>query len=474
MDDVKGSDPLRLADAEAATPVWAARGILAVGLLAAGTVVGQPLGLGVAVALLALGAIAGVVRRPGAIPAVDLRLAEPRERDRWSWVWWALAAGLTCVPLLRAATWVVVPSLFAAGALASLAVSGGVRWGQLGAGLGMIWARLPVGPVIAGWAAARGVSFRGVGPVARGALLAAVLLAVFVPLLMSADAAFAQLLGDVVPTGWSLEQPVDRALVLTLFVALGGGLLYARLSPVAVAARPASLAIGRVEAQIALGTLVALFGVFVALQFATLFGGRRHVLDTAGLTYAEYARSGFAQLLAVAALTFALLGAARRWAPRERVLPAALCVLALVVCGSALRRLGLYEETYGFTRLRFAAHGALLYFAALFGLVLVTRSPRAVVALTAGAVLAFALADPERRIATHNLERYERTGKVDVEYLMTLGPDATPALAGVVPPPCLDDDGIAGFNLARAAARRTSTDRRTGASGRCDPQRPTR
>jgi len=243
---------------------------------------------------------------------------------------------------------------------------------------------------------------------------------------------------------------------------------------VQVAARPAKAAIGAVEARIALGALVALFAVFIAVQASTLFGGQRHVLDTAGLTYAEYARSGFAQLLAVAALTFAVLGAARRWAPGERLLPAALCVLTLIVCVSALRRLGLYEESYGFTRLRFAAHAALLYFAALFALVLVTRSPRAVVALTATTVLAFALADPERRIATHNLERYERTGKIDRGYLMTLGADATPALAGVVPPPCPADDGPAGFNLARAAARRTSTARRTGASPRCDPRHPSR
>jgi hypothetical protein len=130
--------------------------------------------------------------------------------------------------------------------------------------------------------------------------------------------------------------------------------------------------------------------------------------------------------------------------------------------------------TYGFTRLRFAAHAALLYFAALFCLVLLTRSPRAIVGLTAGAVLAFALADPERRIAEHNVERYERTGKIDAGYLLTLGPDATPALAGVVPPPCLSDDGIAGLNLARAAARRTSTAHRTGASARCDPPHPSR
>jgi uncharacterized protein DUF4153 len=474
MEQMKGSDPLTLACAQTAAPVWAARGILAVGVLAAATVVGRPLGLGVVVGLLAVGAIAGVVKRPGSIPGVDLRAAEPREDDRWTRVWWALAAALTCVPFLRAATWVVVPSLFMAAALASLAVSGGVRWGQLAAGLNLIWARLPAGTVIAGRAAGRGVSVRRAGPVARGAILAAALLAVFVPLLVSADAAFAQLLEDALPADLGFDQPGTRACVLALFVALGGALVHARLRPVDVAARPASHALGPVEARMALGALAALFAVFIGVQAATLFGGRRHVLETAGLTYAEYARSGFAQLLAVAALSCAVLGAARRWAPGERVLPAALCLLTLVVCVSALRRLGLYEEAYGFTRLRFVAHGALLYFAALFGLLVLTRSPRAIVGLTAAAVLAFALADPERRIAAHNVERYERTGKIDVAYLLTLGPDATPALAGVVPPPCLSDDGIAGFNLARAAARRTSTARRTEASGRCDPRRPSR
>jgi hypothetical protein len=175
----------------------------------------------------------------------------------------------------------------------------------------------------------------------------------------------------------------------------------------------------------------------------------------------------------VAALTFAVLAAARRWAQPHRVLLAALCLLTLVVLASALKRLGLYEETYGFTRLRLAAHGALLYLGALFCVVLLTRSPQALVAITAAAVLLFALADPDRRIAQHNLDRYQRTGKIDLAYLSTLGADAAPALKDVVVV-CVPDDGIAGFNLARAAARRTSTARRTGASGRCDPQRPTR
>ena len=111
---------------------------------------------------------------------------------------------------------------------------------------------------------------------------------------------------------------------------------------------------------------------------------------------------------------------------------------------------------------------------------LVARSaawlPRAIVAVTAASVLLFALADPERRIAEHNVDRYERTGNLDVAYLAGLGADAAPELARVpkVPLPCIEGDGVAGFNLARrAAARQTRTDRRTAASGRCDPRRPT-
>jgi hypothetical protein len=205
-------------------------------------------------------------------------------------------------------------------------------------------------------------------------------------------------------------------------------------------------------------------GGFVATQAATMFGGNRHVLATAGLTYAEYARSGFAQLLVTAALVLAVVAAAGRWAGDGgrllRALLAALCLLTLVVLASAVRRLDLYEQAYGYTRLRVAADATLLWLGALFCLVLAARGaaawlPRAALTVTAGAVLAFALSDPERRIAERDVARYAHTGHLDRGYLATLGPDAAPALARAcltarVPAP----DGPASFNLARARARR--------------------
>ena len=220
---------------------------------------------------------------------------------------------------------------------------------------------------------------------------------------------------------------------------------------------PARRTLSRLEWGLPLGALVALLGAFVALQLATLFGGERHVLDTAGLTYAEYARSGFAQLLVVAALTLAVVAAANRWARGAglRLLLAALCLLTLVVLASALKRLGLYEAAFGFTRLRFAAHAILLWLGAIFVLVLLARAawlPRAALAITGATVLLFALADPDRRIAEHNVERYERTGQLDRAYVERLSADATPALVSLRCEP-IERDGLGGFNLARSRAR---------------------
>jgi hypothetical protein len=74
--------------------------------------------------------------------------------------------------------------------------------------------------------------------------------------------------------------------------------------------------------------------------------------------------------------------------------------------------------------------------------------------VTACAVLAFALSDPERRIAERDVARYQSTGRLDAHYLATLGPDAAPVLArACLPARRPAPDGPASFNLARLRAR---------------------
>jgi hypothetical protein len=225
-----------------------------------------------------------------------------------------------------------------------------------------------------------------------------------------------------------------------------------------------------------IGGLVVLFAVFFGVQVTVLLGGDDYVLRTAGLTYAEHARSGFGQLVAVTLLTLAVVSAAVRWAPREtpaqrrvlRLLLGALCLLALAVVVFALHRLHLYEEAFGFTRLRLFMNvfegwlGVLLVLVLLAGVRLRARwLPGAVVATAAVALLGLAAINPDGFVADRNVSRFASTGKVDIAYLQVLSADAVPAidrlpepqrscaLAGISVP----EDGLAGWTVGRERAR---------------------
>ena len=55
--------------------------------------------------------------------------------------------------------------------------------------------------------------------------------------------------------------------------------------------------------------------------------------------------------------------------------------------------------------------------------------PRAAALLTAATAIAFAALNPDAYVADRNVDRYERTGKLDAAYLRSLSDDAAPALA---------------------------------------------
>jgi hypothetical protein len=204
----------------------------------------------------------------------------------------------------------------------------------------------------------------------------------------------------------------------------------------------------RWEWVVPLTGLNLLFGSFVLVQLTVLFGGREHVRTTAGLTYAEYARQGFWQLLLATALTLAVLAVAVRTAPRTtaperatlRLLLAPLCLSALVIVASAIHRMALYEQQFGFTRLRLLVTAVELALGAALVLVLAagvrlrgTWLPRAVVALAAVSLLALAAVDPDAYVADRNVTRYEQTGRIDLDYVATLSADAAPALDRLPP-----------------------------------------
>ena len=356
---------------------------------------------------------------------------------------------LLVVAAVRGAEWLQVLCALGAWALATLALVGGRTWTGvlLGASAAALvprralrWFATPLRSLPLPAASLR---------TARVVAISVGLLVVFGLLFGAADPAYAHLLHAVVPT---LSFP-DVTQRVFLFFGTGGvaavaGYLAQRPPAVDALAPGPATPVRQAEWLVPLALLDALFVSFVGVQLAVLFGGRDHVLRTTGLTYSAYARHGFWQLLVVTGLTLLVIAVAVRLAPRVtarerllvRLLLGALCLLCLVVVASALHRMSLYEQEYGWTRLRLfvtaveLALGAILLLVLAAGIRLDGRFlPRAVVGVATVTLIGLAAMNPDAYIARHDVARYLQTGKIDTSYLSQLSADAVPALLTLPP-----------------------------------------
>lgn len=296
----------------------------------------------------------------------------------------------------------------------------------------------------------RGPWTRRAGAVLKGLLIALPLLLIFGALLASADAVFAELMGSVLNIA---PDYVFSHLFLTGFFAwLAGGFLRTTLagfSPdLSQAEKPARLSLGTVEMGVVLGLLNALFLTFVLVQFRYFFGGAALVEATTGLTYAEYARRGFFELVWVAALVLPLL-LLGHWllTPGEQGqrrmftwLSGTMMALVAVMMVSALQRMLLYLDAYGLTEMRLYATVFMGWLALLFGWFCVTvlrgqRNRFTFGALVSGlAVLSVLhLVNPDGLIVRVNAARVERGLSFDAAYAASLSADAVPVLVAVLP-----------------------------------------
>jgi hypothetical protein len=206
--------------------------------------------------------------------------------------------------------------------------------------------------------------------------------------------------------------------------------------------------LGIVELGVVLGLLDVLFLAFVIVQFRYLFGGADLVLVSPTLTYAEYARRGFFELVWVAALLLSIMlfldWLARLDRPREvviyRVLAGLLVGLLFVVIVSALQRMRLYTQEYGLTELRLYTTAFMLWITAgavwYLATVLRDRRERFLFgALVAGLVVAGGLdvLNPDDLIVRTNAARHDAPARFDAVYTLNLSSDATPALIEALP-----------------------------------------
>lgn len=356
---------------------------------------------------------------------------------------------------LRANEFLQVLSVLSVAMLLGLATItlGAERWGELSARLLAAVPFLAPFRVLASSAREAGeapgaVSSPRSRALIKGSILSVPLAIVLIVLLGSADAVINAGLNRV--TAWLPDWSFPGRVVFFLFLlalTLGANALATRQIASNLPRFPViteRVVIGLTEQRMVLWSAAVILWAFVLLQASYLIHPPPAVLGN-GVSFAEFARKGFAQLSFAVTIVGAIIlfleyarplsteagdRASLRW------LEFALVIALELVLISAFRRVILYEQSYGFTEARVFAQAYMVGIAlALVALAWEIRSGaisialgRRIAEIALGVFTVLLFWNYEAWIVNRNVDRDVSTGHFDPSYLTRLSPDATPAI----------------------------------------------
>lgn len=291
----------------------------------------------------------------------------------------------------------------------------------------------------------RGRNLRSVG---RGLALAVPAVVLFMCLMSSADPVFSRMLTPHIEVN-------AEAIVMRTWIAILTGLFaigyLRRATSARVVAPPlpdselgSPTKLGDVEFITVFATLSALVAGFVFVQGRYLFGGNDVVLATEGMSYAQYARRGFFELVSLVAIAVPMIlgaiGMVKEPSRTVRLISAMFLGLIGLVLVSAGKRMDLYVGAYGLSELRFYVSASMAWLASLLVLVAIAilgqklnRLPRALGWSIATAIGLVSFSNPDRIIAEYNLNRTSGEITLDHSYLANLGGGSVEPLLRALP-----------------------------------------
>lgn len=195
--------------------------------------------------------------------------------------------------------------------------------------------------------------------------------------------------------------------------------------------------------NILLISVLTIYTLFVFIQFRYLFAGGQLPY---GLTYTEYARKGFFELLFLSGLNILLIlitvnltqAAQGLWSKITRYLCHYLCLVTIILLTSSFYRMMLYSSWAGLTRLRLLVFGFLIFEAiGLFITFFYIYKPRfniTAVYLTIGLIyyLVLNLVPIDLIVAKNQVDRVFSNQKPRIDYVLTLSPDAAPQVTRLI------------------------------------------
>lgn len=266
-----------------------------------------------------------------------------------------------------------------------------------------------------------------------GCAIALPILVIVLNLLSSADPVFEKVIKDIfgkIFFSWDIVKIILWAVLIFFFVygfiakAGRGGLS---------ANAPKE---GRYDAVIGITITIVLtvfYLIFAVVQVAYLFTNSAGLPD--GMTYAEYARQGFFQLLFVAVVNVCMVLIFSAVFKKNMMLNVSLfimCVCTYIMIASSAVRLYMYISEYSLTYLRINTIWALVVTSVVMLGVIVSlfwnRMPlfRYILMVIMVMFTLYAFIRPGAVIAKYNLSHVNSEQEVDLEYVMDIGSDGVP------------------------------------------------
>ncbi len=179
-------------------------------------------------------------------------------------------------------------------------------------------------------------------------------------------------------------------------------------------------------------TLNIIYIVFDFIQIRSLF--LHHVGD--GIIYSEYARSGFFQLMIVSFINFVVLLLSKKTKDVNMIkhLSSLLVFLTFIIICSSFYRMYLYDIAYGYTVLRLLVYITLITEVILLVPTIIYIYNSKIKILKYYMIIClvvYSLINTysiDKVIAKNNIDRFSKTNKLDVEYLVSLSVDDLPEL----------------------------------------------
>lgn len=285
--------------------------------------------------------------------------------------------------------------------------------------------------------------------VLRGIIIALPILIILGSLLYSADSVFRAYLNRFIQINVDIDLILlVRILKVIVISYIFIGIFY-KFSDTEKTDNPAlaqrSRPLGSIESTTIMILVESLFLAFIAIQFFYLFGGKNYVWGlNEYVTYAEYAKSGFYELIQVSIVSFILIyaldGFGKKETPKEKktfkLLSAILVFEIIVILFSAFKRLLLYVDGYGLTLQRFLVFSFMIWIFLIF-LAFLNKIFReykntvfifSVFALTLAVWLGINVVNPDKLIAKVNIQRFIEGKKLDPYYFSSLSEDAVPSI----------------------------------------------